>query len=62
SYFQEPCSNWLCCTQAENISTLMKKYNLDSTPIPWKYTEELVDKWDRGCKTMLYQKLGIYKK
>ena len=61
-YFQEPCTNWLCCTQAENISNLMKKHNLESTPIPWKYTKELVDNWDRGSITKLYQKLGIYKK
>ncbi len=60
SYFREPCTNWLCCTQAENISALMKKYNLKTTPIPWKYTIELVDNLDRGNKTPLYTKLRIY--
>ncbi|MCK5346439.1 MAG: radical SAM protein, partial [Candidatus Heimdallarchaeota archaeon] len=53
-YFQEPCNNWLCCTQAENISDLMIKHNLESTPVPWKYTQGLVDNWDRGSITKLY--------
>jgi len=28
---------------------------------PWKYTKDLLKKWDYGRKTPLYRKMGIYK-
>ncbi len=61
SYFPTPGEDWLCCTQAEDIRKIMKKYSLFKTPIPWKYTKELVDNWNRGKETKLYKKLKIYK-
>ena len=60
SYFPTANLDWLCCTQAEAISKIMKKYKLYRTPIPWKYTKELVDTWNRGKETDIYKKLGIY--
>jgi MoaA/NifB/PqqE/SkfB family radical SAM enzyme len=60
SYFKEPCSNWLCCTISPQIVALVDKYELETTPVPWKYTSELVEKWDRGQPTKLYKRLGIY--
>ncbi|MCP3659870.1 MAG: radical SAM protein [Bacteroidetes bacterium] len=62
SYFKTPRLDWLCCTQAEDIAKIMKKYNLFRTPLPWKYTKELVDNWDRGEETKIYKKIGIYNK
>ncbi|MBQ9245894.1 radical SAM protein [bacterium] len=59
-YFKVPCQDWLCTTQAGAISDLMKKYNLDKTPIPFEYTQELLKEWNRGEKTKLYKKLGLY--
>lgn len=60
SYFKEPCSNWLCCAISPQIAALVDKYELETTPVPWKYTSELVEKWDRGEPTKLYKRLGIY--
>ncbi|MBI9017713.1 MAG: radical SAM protein [Phycisphaerae bacterium] len=62
SYFNNPCQDWLCCTQAQSISEIIKKYELQATPLPWQYTQELIKTWDRGPQTPLYKKLGIYKK
>lgn len=61
SYFVVPCSDWLCVTQAQGIGALIKKHNLTRTPVPWQYTRELVENWDRGRPTPLYQRLGIYR-
>ncbi len=62
SCFPYPCEDWLCCSQAEGIAGLVEKYGLTHTPVPWKYTRELVGKWDRGKETKLYKKLGIYRR
>lgn len=60
SYFKTPCEHWLCTTQAQAIDELMKKYNLTQTPIPYEYTKELVENWNRGNSTKLYKKMGLY--
>jgi len=61
SYFREPCSDWLCCTQAEAICEIFKKRQSQQTPLPWSETKHLVDNWQRGKKTPIYEKLGVYK-
>ncbi|NQT59519.1 MAG: radical SAM protein [Bacteroidetes bacterium] len=61
SYFRFPCVDWICCTQAGAVAELMKKHSLTKTPIPWQYTRELVETWDRGEKTRFYRNIGIYK-
>jgi len=61
SYFGTPCCDWLCCTQAEAIHGLFRKHQLKQTPLPWKVTRELVEHWDRGKPTPIYQRLGIYR-
>ena len=61
SYFKTPCCDWLCCTQADEIHRLFKKYNLQQTPLPWKVTRDLVENWSRGKPTPIYERLGIYK-
>ncbi|MBM4152564.1 MAG: radical SAM protein [Kiritimatiellaceae bacterium] len=60
SFFKTPCSDWLCCTQAEAIQQLFVKHHITQTPIPWKITRELVESWERGSPTPIYEKLGIY--
>jgi len=60
SYFKEPCCDWLCCTMSSEIVELIEKHGLEATPVPWEYTKELVDGWDRGEPTRLYRRLGIY--
>lgn len=62
SYFPEPCSDWLCCTQSAEIQRLFLEHKLARTPLPWPVTRTLVEKWNRGRPTPLYEKLGIYKK
>jgi MoaA/NifB/PqqE/SkfB family radical SAM enzyme len=61
SYFEIPGCDWLCCTQADAIHQLIKKYAIDSTPIRWEHTRELVENWKRGEPTPIYKKLGIYR-
>ena len=61
SYFSIPCSDWLCCTQSEEIDRLFHEHKLERTPLPWSVTKTLVEKWRRGKPTPLYKKLGIYK-
>ncbi|MBU0754896.1 MAG: radical SAM protein, partial [Planctomycetes bacterium] len=41
SYFKIPCSNWLCCTQAQAISKFMAKHDIQRTPLPWEFSREL---------------------
>ena len=62
SYFPHPCADWLCCTQASAIAAKMREHGIDTTPLPWEITKELVETWDRGDPTPLYEKLGIYRK
>ncbi len=60
SVFKVPCSDWLCCTQADAIQQLFIQHDIKQTPLPWKITRELVESWDRGEPTPIYKKLGIY--
>lgn len=60
SCFQAPGRDWLCCTQAGAIHELFQKHELKRTPLPWPVTRELVENWDRGKPTPLYERLGIY--
>ena len=62
SYFPEPCSDWLCCTQGPEIDRLFREHKLERTPLPWRVTKTLVEKWRRGEPTALYRKLGLYRK
>lgn len=62
SCFRVPCSDWLCCTQSEEIDRLFREHKLARTPLPWPVTKTLVEKWNRGNPTPLYKKLGIYDK
>lgn len=61
SYFPTPCTDWLCCTQAEAIDRLYREHGLSHTPLPWELTRELASDWDRGPATPLYRKLGLYR-
>ncbi len=60
SYFRTPSCDWICCTQADDISRLIRKHNLQHMPLPWKVTRELVETWNRGKPTPIYKRLGIY--
>ncbi|MBR0519562.1 SPASM domain-containing protein, partial [bacterium] len=60
-YFKVPCEKWLCTTQAKYINELILKYNLTQTPVPYEYTKELLEKWNRGKPTKLWEKMGLYK-
>ncbi len=60
SYFDIPCADWLCCTQAPAIHKLFTEHQLERTPLPWHITQELLKDWKRGKPTTLYEKLGIY--
>ncbi|MCD4654680.1 radical SAM protein, partial [bacterium] len=61
SYFSTPCTDWLCCTQAEKIHKILRKNQIDRTPLPWSETKKLVENWQRGEPTPIYKKLGIYR-
>jgi hypothetical protein len=61
SHFQQPCEDWLCCTQAAAIAQLVREHGLTTTPLPWPVTQELVSHWRRGTPTRLYAKLGVYR-
>jgi MoaA/NifB/PqqE/SkfB family radical SAM enzyme len=61
SCFRTPCCDWLCCTQADAIQRLFVKHGIQQTPLPWKVTQELVESWNRGEPTPIYERLGIYK-
>jgi MoaA/NifB/PqqE/SkfB family radical SAM enzyme len=61
SFFNVPCLDWLCCTQAEAIHKLFQESQLKRTPIPWAITQKLAANWNRGEPTPLYEKLGIYR-
>lgn len=60
-FFATPCSDWLCCTQAQAIDEQFREHNLTQTPLPQAISEQLARGWDRGKPTPLYKKLGIYK-
>lgn len=61
SYFPYPCCDWLCCTQANAIYRILEHNNIKHTPLPWPQTKDLVESWDRGPATPIYDRLGIYK-
>jgi len=57
SLFPSPCSDWLCCTQAEAIDDIIATHKLERTPIPWEITREFIGNWQRGPDAAL-QKTG----
>lgn len=59
--FPHPGDKWLCCTMAESINQTMMENGLTQTPIPWKYTEELMKSCEHGNQAKVYRNLGIYK-
>lgn len=59
--FRKPGINWLCATEAHSINETLKANNLTTTPLPWKYTRDLVPKWDIGTHTKLYERMDLYK-
>lgn len=61
SHFPAACTDWLCCTQAAAIQQLIEKHGITRTPVPWETARELVEHWDRGAPTPIYEKLGIYR-
>ena len=56
-YFREPCTKCLCSMESHTIYETLEENN----PLPWKHTKELLKKWNRGRKTPLYSRMGIYK-
>ncbi len=60
SYFAQPCTDWLCCTQAAAIAEAFRKRKSNAAPLPWSETRDLVENWDRGEPTPIYDKIGIY--
>jgi len=60
SHLHTPCTDWLCCTQADSINKVIADRRLTRTPVPWEITRELIGTWRRGPRTRLYRKLGIY--
>jgi MoaA/NifB/PqqE/SkfB family radical SAM enzyme len=61
SCFPEPCSDWLCCTQAGAIAAALRQQGTGATPLSQEATREVVAQWDRGRPTPLYRRLGIYR-
>ncbi len=59
--FPAPCSDWLCCTQATAIHTAFQAHGTSQTPLPYRVTQPLVEEWDRGTATRVYEDLGIYR-
>ena len=60
-HLRTPCTDWLCCAQADSINQAIQRHGLRRTPVPWEITRELVGTWRRGPETPLYRKLGIYR-
>ena len=60
--FPEPCSDWLCSTQAAAIAERIAGSGANRTPLPWEFTSKLVASWDRGKPTKVYKALGIYRR
>lgn len=58
--FPDARSDWLCCTQADEIHRLFVESSRKHTPLPWGLTRQLVESWDRGEPTPMYRRLGIY--
>ncbi|MFW6151792.1 MAG: radical SAM/SPASM domain-containing protein [Verrucomicrobiota bacterium] len=61
SYFSEPCTDWLCCTQAASIAEVFRKRKNNAAPLPWDETKDLVERWNRGSPTPIYRRIGIYR-
>jgi MoaA/NifB/PqqE/SkfB family radical SAM enzyme len=61
SYFRKPGINWLCCSEAESIHKYMQEHDIETTPLPWEHTKELMKTWNKGPETPLYKDMGLYK-
>ncbi len=59
--FREPCGDWMCCTQCEAIRAMGARYGVEGLPLRWPQTRELIAGWNRGPKTPVYDRLGIYR-
>jgi len=60
SYFQEPGTNWLCCTEAERIEKAILAEEEKKIPLPKDITILMAKDWDLGEETSLYKKMGLY--
>lgn len=58
--FRKPGVHWLCATEAHSIHETLKANDLKTTPVPWKYTQELIKKWDTGPDTKMYARMDLY--
>ena len=59
--FNEPRTNWVCCTEQENITEVFRASDQKNTPLSKELSAPLIEKFDRGERTRIYERMGIYK-
>lgn len=60
--FTRPSLNWLCNMEHFSIANYIKENNISSFPLRKEATIKLVEKWDRGGKTPLYDRMKLCEK
>lgn len=56
--FKDPGECWLCQKYSGDINNIFKQNNLKALPLNKELSKQIYEKWDRGKKTDLYDRLG----
>lgn len=59
--FREPRINWICCTEQGNIAEAFRLSGQTNTPLSKELSAPLIESFDRGGLTPIYEKMGIYR-
>ncbi|MGA1872951.1 MAG: radical SAM protein [Thermoplasmatota archaeon] len=60
SRFVDPRTSWICCTEQQRVSNAFRSSGQRNTPLSKERSAEVIGKFDRGGKTPIYSRMGLY--
>jgi len=58
--FDVPRTKWICCSESYKIAEAVKGLKQKRTPLSKELSKEIINSFDLGEKTPLYEKMGLY--
>jgi radical SAM protein with 4Fe4S-binding SPASM domain len=58
--FDKPRTNWICCTEHNNVNREFQKQKIKLTPLSKEKSKKIINKFNFGEETLLYKKMGLY--
>ncbi|MBN1539291.1 MAG: radical SAM protein, partial [Candidatus Thermoplasmatota archaeon] len=60
--FIDPRTNWICCTEQEKVAEAFRSSGQKNTPLSQKRSAPIIQGFDRGKKTPIYERMGLYER